>query len=448
MVDKVLHTLCSQDLVQKADTVIVALSGGADSVSLLYALLLLRQKLQITLMAAHVNHNLRGEEADRDESFVRALCDKWGIELFVCNADVQALAKEQHKSIELCGREVRYSFFSELADKHNSKIATAHTLSDAQETMLYNIARGTTLHGLCSIPYKRDYIIRPLLDVTREEVENFCRDNNLDFVQDSTNFQEEVCKRNKIRLSVLPPLKSLNQGFHRNFHNLRADLLSVDDFLSQTARTAVENSRCQFGFNAESLSDLHPAVQNFALAMIIRDAGAKAEYNHILQCGDILRLGGAVALVGRYTALCTQGLFRILPPCKTEQIGEIPLRSGLSFFYRDNEYSVKEINKQEIINRKLASCCIGCDKIKDDTVIRTRCGGDTFSVIGRGITKPLRKLQNELKIPAERRKDTLVIATGNIVLWAEDIGVSAQGAIDKNSDTGIYIQIRRGENNA
>ncbi|MBQ8000243.1 MAG: tRNA lysidine(34) synthetase TilS [Ruminococcus sp.] len=448
MVDKVLHTLCSRCQVQRGDTIIVALSGGADSVSLLYALLLLRQELDLTLMAAHVNHNLRGEESYRDQSFVRALCDKWGIELFVCNADVSAMSKEQHKSVELCGREVRYSFFSELADMHNAKIATAHTLSDAQETMFYNIARGTTLHGLCSIPYKRDYIIRPLLDVTREEVEGFCCDNNLEFVQDSTNFQEDVCKRNKIRLSVLPPLKSLNQGFHRNFHNLRADLLQVDDFLSQTARSAEENSRCQFGYNAEVLSGYHPAVLNYAIAMLIAESGAKAEYDHIMMCTDILHSGGAVALIGGYTAVCTQGIFRIVTPSDTEDFTEVPLRCGLSFFHRDNEYSVEEINKQEIINKKLASCCIGCDKIGDDTVIRTRRRGDTFSLIGRGITKPLRKLQNELKIPAERRKDTLVIATGSTVLWAEDIGVSAQGAIDKNSDTGIYIQIRRGDSNA
>lgn len=448
MVDKVLRTLSSRCGVQKDDTVIVALSGGADSVSLLYAMLLLREELGITIMAAHVNHNLRGAESDRDEAFVRGLCQKWGTELFVCSEEVASLAEKEHKSIELCGREVRYSFFRELSEKHNAKIATAHTMSDAQETMLYNIARGTTLHGLCAIPYKRDYIIRPLLDVSREEVERFCSENNLEFVQDSTNFQEEVCTRNKIRLSVLPPLRGLNQGFHRNFQNLREDLMSADDFISTCAKEAVENSRCRFGYDAQVLSGYHPAVLNYALAMVISDAGAKAEYDHIIMCADILSNGGAVALIGGYTAVCTQGLFRILPPCQTEGFCEAPLRSGLSFFYRNNRYSVEELTKEEIINKKLASFCIAYDKISDDTVIRTRREGDLFSPVGRGITKPLRKLQNELKIPAEIRRASLVIATGSTVLWAEDIGVSCQGAIDKNSEKGFYIQIRRGENNA
>ncbi len=448
MVDKVLRTLSTHCKVQKGDTVIVGLSGGADSVSLLYALLLLSQELGITLKAAHVNHNLRGEESQRDEAFVRALCEKWGIELFVCNADVFALAKEQHKSVELCGREVRYRFFEELSQTHKALVATAHTLSDSEETMLYNIARGTTLRGLCSIPYIRDYIIRPLLDVTREEVESFCSDNSLQFVQDSTNFQEEICARNKIRLSVLPPLRSLNQGFHRNFGNLREDLLLVDDFISHTVKTALENSRCKFGYNADSLLSLHPAVLRYALAMVISASGAKAEYSHIMMCTDILRLGGAVALIGGYTAVCTQGIFRIVSLNSSESFSGMSLKCGLSFFYRNNEYSVKEISKDKIINKKLASFCIGYDKISDDTVIRTRREGDAFSLVGRGVTKPLRKLQNELKIPAERRLNSLVVATGSTVLWAEDIGVSAQGALDKNSDKGIYIQIRRGEYNA
>ena len=109
------------------------------------------------------------------------------------------------------------------------------------------------------------------------------------------------------------------------------------------------------------------------------------------------------------------------------------------------EYSVKEISTEDKINKKLASYCIGYDKINDDTVIRTRLQGDTFSPVGRGLTKPLRKLQNELKIPAEKRGTNLVVATGSTVLWAEDIGASVQGVMDKDSEYGLCIYIKRGE---
>ncbi len=448
MITKVRKTLETQKLIEKGDRVIVALSGGADSVSLLYVLLSLKNELDLTVMAAHVNHCLRGEESIRDEVFVRDLCKAKGVELFVHTVDVNSLAISTKRSVELCARQVRYEFFEELSNAHNAKIATAHTLSDSEETMLYNMARGTTLHGLCSIPYKRDYIVRPLLDVSREDVEVFCCENSIGFVQDSTNFSEEVCKRNKIRLSALPSLRSLNEGFHSNFHNLREDLLCVDSFMLSSAEEAIRVSECRFGFDAQKLASFHKAVQNYALALIIHKSGAKCENRHIKLCSELLHKGGAVALIGNYTAVCTQGVFRIVSDFSNEEFAEIPFRAGLSFVYRGAEYSVKEISAEDKINKKLASYCIGYDKINDDTVIRTRLQGDTFSPVGRGLTKPLRKLQNELKIPAERRGTNLVVATGSTVLWAEDIGASVQGVMDKDSGYGLCIYIKRGEQNA
>lgn len=445
MITKVSKTLIVRNLIDKGDRVIVALSGGADSVSLLHVLLALRDEFELTIMAAHINHNLRGEESLRDETFVADLCKANGVELFVRSVDVNLLAYEQKQSVELCARQVRYELFEELSKNYNAKIATAHTLSDSEETMLYNISRGATLHGLCSIPYKRDYIIRPLLDVSREEVENFCRENSIAFVQDSTNFCEEVCKRNKIRLSVLPPLRSLNEGFHSNFYNLREDLLSVDDFLLKSAEEALRASECKFGFDAMKLSAYHPAVVNYALALIISKQGAKAENRHIKRCSEILRKGGAVALIGNFTAVCTQGLFRVVSDLKSEEFQEIPFKAGTSFVYNRAQYSIEEITNDDKVNKKLASSCIGYDKISDNTVIRTRRKGDTFAPQGRGLTKPLRKLQNELKIPAEKRDINLVVATGSTVLWAEDIGVSACGVSDKDSQYKLYIYIKRGE---
>ena len=156
MNNSVYRTLINKCGVKDGDRIVVALSGGADSVTLLNVLLEIKKELTgLEIFAAHVNHNLRGEESQRDEDFVRELCKEKGVELFVYSAYVSTLAKERGQSIELCAREVRYEFFSELAESLKAKVATAHTLSDAEETMLYNICRGTTLHGLCSIPYVR-----------------------------------------------------------------------------------------------------------------------------------------------------------------------------------------------------------------------------------------------------------------------------------------------------
>ncbi len=435
----VLQTLTCKCGVKDGDVIIVALSGGADSVTLLDILLNFRSELpNLRVMAAHVNHKLRGEESERDEAFVAALCKERNIELFVRREDVAALSKETGQSIELCGRQVRYAFFRELSEKYGAKIATAHTLSDSEETMLYNISRGASLHGLCSIPYKRDEVIRPLLDVSREQIEQYCAERNLAFVQDSTNFCEDVCRRNKIRLSVLPPLKSINDGFHGNFRRLRSDLMNVDDYMMQTARGALDDSACGFGYNAEKLLSLHRAVLDYALMQIITKAGAKAENRHLALCREILTHGGAVMLPEGATAFCSQGIFRVVSQDCDSEFFELPFTGAMNFFFGEKEFNTHVLSKEEIVNRKLASSCIACDKI-NGAVIRTRREGDTFTILKRGITKPLRKLQNELKIPAELRGSSLVVAQGSTVLWAEHIGVSAQGTVSEETLEGIYI---------
>ncbi|MGN0452903.1 MAG: tRNA lysidine(34) synthetase TilS [Ruminococcus sp.] len=439
------RTIEDKALISPGDRVVVALSGGADSVALLSVLKKLSSELTFSLYAAHVNHQLRGEESLRDENFVRDLCKYIGVELFVKSVDVRALAIEQGISEELCGRNVRYGFFSQLSKKLSSKVATAHTLSDSEETMLYNIARGTSLHGLCSIPYKRDYIIRPLLDVTREEVEEYCSKNSLSFVQDSTNFIEDICSRNKLRLSVLPPLRELNAGFHNNFSRLRSQLCEVDSFMQSLADKAIEDAEGDFGLSAGKLTALPKALLKYTLARYISKSGADAEYRHLELCEEILFMGGAVNLPFGYTALCKQGFFRVLPPKALEPFGEEKLSKAHGITYDGKNYSFRELTAEDIIYKKLSSFSVGCDKINDGTVVRTRRGGDTFTLIKRGITKPLRKLQNELKIPAEKRDKLLLVANGSTVLWAEGIGTSLQGEVDDKDKKGIYIEVSKGE---
>ena len=151
------------NLLENNDTVAVALSGGADSVSLLHMLYSVKQKYNLTLYAIHINHMIRGAEADRDEEFCRKYCEKLSVKLFVKRIDVPNIAKDEKISTELCGRNVRYKAFDELSKELGCKIATAHTLSDNAETFMINLIRGTSLNGLCASPEKRDDIIRPLI---------------------------------------------------------------------------------------------------------------------------------------------------------------------------------------------------------------------------------------------------------------------------------------------
>lgn len=436
---KVLNTICAHSLIDKGDKIIVALSGGADSVCLLDLLLSFKKDFQLEVMAAHVNHNLRGEESDSDEAFVRKLCREREVELFVKNVDVLKLSQQRGEGFEIVGRDVRYEFFKELSEETGAKVATAHTASDALETALMNIARGTSLSGLCSIPCKRGNIIRPLIDVTRAEVEDYVREKNLSFVQDSTNFQADICGRNKIRHRAIPALKEVNEGAEDNFLRLRDDLLSVTDFLESEANSLLSKAQVQYGFDAEVLKSAHPALLNFALKLLIKKSGANAEHRHIDLIKESLTTGGAVEIGKGYIVIVKQGVLRVTEETD-RNYNDFSLEMGKSFSFMGKSYFLSELDEKEIVHRKLSSTVINCDKIKDNAKLRLRKSGDKFYPLNRGISKDLRKLQNEQKIPAEQRDSLLLLESEGEILWAEGIGVSEKGRY--TGSKGLYIEIR------
>ena len=176
--NSVKNTIERYSMINKGDTVIAAVSGGADSVALLYVLYSLKNELGFSLAACHVNHNLRGEESDGDERFVRRMCRFLDIPLYVASIKVTDL-RQKHDSLEECARRLRYEFFDSIS--RGKLIATAHTASDNCETILINMVRGTALSGICGIPVKRDNIIRPLLYNTRGDIERYCTENSLDY---------------------------------------------------------------------------------------------------------------------------------------------------------------------------------------------------------------------------------------------------------------------------
>ncbi|MGM9604063.1 MAG: tRNA lysidine(34) synthetase TilS, partial [Faecousia sp.] len=192
-----------REQVAPGQQVVCAVSGGADSVALLFGMYLLREKLQINLSAAHLNHHLRGEESDRDEAFVRAFCDGYGIPLTVGDAWVQP----GKKGLEAAAREARYAFLRTLP----GKIATAHTADDNAETVLMHLLRGTGLKGLGGIAPVSGPIIRPMLDITRQEVEAFLEEYHLPHREDSSNASDAFL-RNRIRHHVMPLLRAENQN--------------------------------------------------------------------------------------------------------------------------------------------------------------------------------------------------------------------------------------------
>lgn len=417
-------------LIEKNDAIAVALSGGADSVSLLHMFYSVKEKYSLTLYAIHINHMIRGEEAERDEEFCKSFCKSLGIELFVKKINVPLLAAEQKISTELCGRNARYNAFDEFSEKLNCKIATAHTLSDNAETLMINLARGTSLHGLCAIPEKRGIIIRPLILCDRKYIEKYCRDNSLDFVTDSTNLTDDYT-RNKIRHNVIAELKKINPSFEVCVKRLCDDAKLLSNYIDSCTERELSACRVKFGYSTEKLLSLDKIIRQNAVKKICVECGtAVPEHIHIDLIDKILKSGGSVDLCGDFRAVSKQGIFRI-ENTKINDNSDIEILFGevinKSFTLCSNEYSVKEINECICDDKDIISLS---DEEIEHAVIRTRKQGDKIFFQDRNITKPLRKAMNEYKIPSEQRDKIPVVAVEDKILWCKGMKLSHKNYSD------------------
>lgn len=271
--------------------IITALSGGADSVVLLFALLSLRKDLGFSVEACHVNHNLRGIESDSDERFCEQLCADWNVILHKRSVNVNGM-KTTHRSIEDCARIARYDFFEALiAADPQTVIATAHNASDNAETILLNLARGTGLKGLCGIPPVRGRIIRPLLTCGAEEVRAFAAANGLRFVTDATNFSDDYT-RNKIRNKIMPVLREINPSFEAAAGRT-SDILREDErFLSQSTRFAMSALRIGGGrYDAKKLISLPASVRRRIIADILAENNLYPSHFQVIKIDEMLADG-------------------------------------------------------------------------------------------------------------------------------------------------------------
>ena len=431
----VLAAIEKYNMISTGDRVVVALSGGADSVSLLDALCSLKEKYNLTIYAAHLNHNLRGEEAERDENFCEILCKNYEVELFIKSIDIHTLANEQKISEELCGRNERYKFFDELSVRLNAKIATAHSASDNAETLIYNIARGSSVRGLSAIPPKRGRIIRPLIEVSRAQIEEYCKQKGLAFVTDSTNLTDDYT-RNRIRHSVMGTLRDINPQLEQSVSQLSESAREVTDYLNKQAQAALDKCKTQFGFSCKMLLQLDTAVLKHSLVLLCeRTAKLTPEHRHIELMIKILNNGGAVNLSSKFIAVSKQGIFRIISVNDNEEFKPVSVSENFSINYNGKIYSITKQN-----SNKENKNSVSIDSIDKGAVFRTRKEGDKFTYPQRKVTKPLRKVLNEMKIPSEQRDNLLVLAIDNTILWCENIGVSEDGKDDSDKELNIKIE--------
>lgn len=438
MTSKVLKTITEHNMLSVGDTVGVGLSGGADSVCLVHFLSKNKDSLGIKkLKAIHIHHGIRGDEADRDSEFVKNFCEQNNIEFICFKADVPAEADKTGESLEECARRIRYNFFEQSGC---DKIATAHNLNDNMETFLFNLSRGTSLFGLCGIPYVRDNYIRPLLDCTRAEIEDYVKENNLQYVVDSTNFCDDYT-RNKIRHNILPQLFEINPAFDKAFSKCNESLRISKDYISQTAEKLVEKSECDGFYDCSVFENCHSALKYQAVSLILKKQNAKnISREHIAAVMGIMEKSGKVNIAGHITANVQRKKLFFGEYPKTEYF-----EKGIELIDQTIETPVGEYQFRIILNKDLQNLnksdmdkIIDCDKISNGVLMRNRREGDSIKLAHRP-NKTLKKLFNEKKTSVFDREKMLIISDDMGIIWTEFFGTAERCRADKNTKKAVKI---------
>ncbi len=427
-------------MLPEGGAVVAGVSGGADSMALLFYLLKIAPERGISVCAAHLNHGLRGEEAERDEDFVRSYCAAHGVECRVRRADVRAEAARTGQSEETCGRSLRYAFFAELAQERGARIATAHTLSDNVETVLLNLARGTGLSGLCGIPPVRDGIVRPLLFLTRAQTEAYCRENGVPFVTDSTNLTPAYA-RNRLRLEAVPALKSVNSSLEEAVLRMTGTLSEEEAFLSSEAERALAAARRDGGYDLHALAGLPaPLLRRAVKSAAGPFSSGQVEKVHVeLLCRAVREGHGGTALPGGRILAAQGGLLREPPGEEDFPEWSVPFAPPLALTGDGRRLIIEAIDgetygKRLKINNLLFKNAVAYDTITGSTVLRNRRAGDRFFPASRGVGKSLKKLFQEEGVPAHRRGNVPLLADGGEILWVEGVGPSERARVRADTE--------------
>ena len=400
-----LRAFCKEyHLISKGDTIVCAVSGGADSIALLWALYLLKEEWDLTLSAAHFNHHLRGEESDRDEQFVRDFCNGYGIPLHVGSGQVVP----GEKGLEAAARDARYAFLQTLP----GKIATAHTADDNAETVLMHLIRGTGLKGLGGIAPARNNLIRPMLHVTRAEVEAFLAEYAVDYIQDSSNSTDEFL-RNRLRHHVMPLLKAENPKLSQNLSAMALRLREDEQALSDLSRLDQPE--------VEKLRAMAPAVRTRALENFLKGNGVREpEAVHI--------------------RLLESLVFSDNPSARANFPGGITI---------GRNYGLLEVISETPAPAARFACTPATEIVNTATVftvvpvgnvfIRSRQSGDAIRLPGG--TKSIKKLFIDRKIPAARRDQIPILCDDAGILGIPGISVNLDRAATELPATRIEFQL-------
>jgi tRNA(Ile)-lysidine synthase len=435
LIEKVKVTVARYNMLKKGDSVLVAVSGGPDSVCLLEVLSCLKEDYSLSLHVAHLNHRFR-KEAKKEAEFVRLLAEKKGIPAAIEAIDVKAYCRERGLSLQEGAREVRYSFLNRVADAVGAvKIATGHTADDQAETFLMRLLRGAGAAGLSGIPPVRERIIRPLIDVTKKEAFSFLKEKNIKYVKDPSNVKPKYL-RNKIRLELIPLLKKYNPNIIDTLHR-EAELLREDDaLLDEITETCfkgivTDQKKDSITLDYSKFNGLLPALKKRALrraAAELTGSLRRISYHHIVSGIDVIdRTGKGIDLPHNIRIERDYNYLKVFAVkegaeavkdtvgLKVPGITDVPdFNIRIETIIRDRSAQVQvEVGKAD-----KNTAFFDYDKIALPLFIRRRLEGDYFYPAGMKGRKKLKEFFIDKKIPREERKKLPVLTTkNNDILW-------------------------------
>lgn len=437
-----LKSIKKSNLIKNDQKITLAVSGGADSMYLFYNFMDLKEIMDLDILVCHLNHGVR-ETAGRDEDFVKNKCKAYGIKCVTKKVNMDDYAKEQSLSSEEAGRILRYKFFRE-----NSKdrlIITAHNANDRAETILQRIIRGTGINGLVSIKEKRDGIYRPMIDIKRDEIEDYLHKNNLEYVEDETNFKE-IYMRNKIRLSLIPELKNYNPNIISSLLRLSDNAEDAMEFIEFETSKYFDEVVKDNEILIEKLKEVHEYIGKEIIREFLENNSKDKEiitrknilniYNLMdSQSGKKIDLGGNIVARKTFDKIVVEE-----KKLDENKYKEFPLKEGLNKTIYGDFYVTINGEKRAPSRFNIE---LDYGKIKSSLSVRYRKNGDRFVPLGMKGSKKLKDYFIDRKVDAEKRDRIPIICDEEKILWVVGMDISEEAKVDPKTKNILHLEVRK-----
>ena len=424
-------------MLQTGDGVVLGLSGGPDSVCLFFVLLELRQEYDLNIVAVHVNHMIRGKDADEDQEYVENLCKTYNIPIRSVNIDIPKLAEISGRSLEEEARLARYEQFEHVANEMENqgcdrvRIAIAHNANDNAETVLFHMARGCGLDGVCGIAPVRGRIIRPLLQVSKTDIIELLDDNQIDYCIDATNAETDY-DRNRIRHNIMPEMCQVNDRALEHISELTARLTQVSDYLNIEAEGLLQIAKSDKGLRKRAIATAPPVIASQALKLYIS--------RFMPQEKDV-------------SSAHIESILGLLDEDGERQV-DLPYQKTLVISYEDlylldnntldedkGAFSTREFKYEQAMKYPTDSYTkwFDCDRISENVVIRNRRKGDFITINADGGTKSIQDYFVDAKVPRHLRESIPLVCDGSHVMWIVGYRISEYYKITDNTTRVLEI---------